>query len=170
MIVYIFSCYDRSNNGKIPKETMYLVCSLAPDLSRKQCSYILHRTIIPGNPDKLKTNAMKYQAMKTKWSAITFAQHFFWYNMFEDGLNKIFYLSIGECNLKGKTFGELIWNFIVNGDKTCMHASSRNLHVISSKDRNKHENILHNSCCSIPMYCTGSIAGNTGPTDFFMEG
>jgi hypothetical protein len=41
---------------------------------------------------------------------------------FEAGLNKLRELNTGQCNLTGKTFGELIRHFIIGGDETCMHA------------------------------------------------
>ena len=78
------SQYERANNGKSPEEAIDLVCGLAPDLSRKQCSQILPRTIIPGNPDKLKPNAMKAQATM-KRSAITVVQQFRWHTTYEAG-------------------------------------------------------------------------------------
>lgn len=170
VIVDTLSRYDRANNGKSPEEAIDLVCGLAPHLSRKQCSQILHRTIIPGNPDKLKPHAMKAQATTTKRSAITVAQQFRWHTTFEAGLNKLRELNTGQCKLTGKTFGELIRHFIIGGDETCMHASSSHLHVIGSTDRKKHEKILHDSRCSITMYRTGSVAGDTGPTVFLLEG
>jgi hypothetical protein len=49
VIVDTLARYDRANKGKSPEEAIDLVCGVAPDLSRKQCSQILHRTIIPNN-------------------------------------------------------------------------------------------------------------------------
>jgi hypothetical protein len=170
VIVDTLSRYDRANNGKSPEEAIDLVCGLAPSLNRKQCSQILHRTIIPGNPEKLKPNAMKAQATTTKRSAITVAQQFRWHTMYEAGLNQLRERNTGVCNLTGKTFGELIRHFIVGGDETCMHASAGHTYVIGSTGRKKHEKILHDSRCSITMYRTGSVAGDTGPTIFLMAG
>ena len=51
-----------------------------------------------------------------------------------------------------------------------MHASPGHLNVIGSTYQKKHENILHNYSCSITMYRTGSITGNTGPNVFLVEG
>ena len=140
------------------------------DLSWEQCSQILRHTVIPGNPDKLNPNSMKYQATATKRSSITFAQQFFWHTTFEAVLNKLRELNTGEYNLTGKTFRELIWNFIVDGDKTFMHVSLIHLNVNGLIDRKNHEKILYDSRCSITMYCTGPFSGNTGPTVFVMEG
>ena len=84
VIVDTLSHYDRANNGKSPEKAIYLVCGLAPDLSWKQCLQILRCRIIPGNPDKLKPNAMKAQAT-TKRSAITVAQQFRWHTTYKAG-------------------------------------------------------------------------------------
>jgi hypothetical protein len=113
---------------------------------------------------------MKAQATTTKWSAITVAQQFRWHTMYEAGLNQLRERNTGVCNLTGKTFGELIRHFIVGGDETCMHASAGHTYVIGSTGRKKHEKILHDSRCSITMYRTGSVAGDTGPTIFLMAG
>ena len=140
------------------------------DLSRKQCSLILCHTIIPGNPDKLKPNAMKSQAKMTKRLAITIAQQFCWYTRFEAGLNKLCELNTREFNLTGKTFGELIWHFVIGDDETCILSSSIHLHDIGSTGQNKHEKILRDSRFSITMYCTSSVERNTGTTVFHVEG
>ena len=47
VIVDTLYWYDCEKNGKILEEAINLVCSLAPDISRKQCSHILHHLIIP---------------------------------------------------------------------------------------------------------------------------
>ena len=111
---------------------------------------------------------MKDQETIKNRSAITVAHKFCWHKKYEAGLNILCELNTGECNLIGKTSGELIWHFIAGSDEICMHAPSIHLNDIGYTDQKKHENILHNFHCSITIYCTGLVAGNTGPTIFLM--
>ena len=103
-----------------------------------------------------------------KRSTITVAHQFHWNTTFEAGLKKLHELKTGQCNLTGKTFGELIRKLIVVGDKICMHASPGHLNVIGSTEQNNNYKILHNYCCSIKMYRTGSVTYNTGPPIFIL--
>ncbi len=72
--------------------------------------------------------------------------------------------------MTGKCVGELLHHFVVGGDETGMLASDGNVKVIGSIEKKKHEKILADSRCSISMYRTGCIAGDTGPTIFLCSG
>ena len=112
---------------------------------------------------------MKYQATTTNRPDITLSNQFYWHTTSGAGLNKLRDIKTGECNMIGKTSGEFIWHFIVDSDKICIYESSIHLHVIGLAELKNNEKILHNSCCYITKYCTGSITGKTERTIFLME-
>jgi hypothetical protein len=77
----------------------------------------------------------------------------------------------GKCRLSGKTFGELIQYFISGGDETCFMACEEGtVRVIWSAGRKQHEKKTYDSRVSTTIYRTGTVAGDTGPTTFFMKG
>ena len=74
-------------------------------------------------------------------------------------------------NLTGKTFGEVIQNFVYGGDDTCFQSCGNGkARVFGSYGKKKHKKKTSDSQVSITMYCNGSISGCTGPTILFLEG
>jgi hypothetical protein len=62
-------------------------------------------------------------------------------------------------------------HFIVGLDEMCIMSDFHgNAHIIGSADKKKHEKILQDSCISITIVRTGTVAGTTGPTIFVLKG
>jgi len=162
---------DRANNGADPKEAVDKIQELNHGLSRSQARDHLNRTLLPNHPTMLKPKPRVAQQTTTKRSAITLIQQFRWHTTYEHALNELRRLNTGVCRLTGKTFGEVIHHFITGGNETCFSASEdRSVRVIASANKTKHEKKTAHSRVSITMYRTGSVAGDTGPTVFLLEG
>jgi hypothetical protein len=144
-----------------------------PEMDPKQASQSFHRTIRPAYAAKkvIKPNFVKAQATTKKRSAITTAQQYRWHKTFEACLNELRDRNTGVCRVTGKTFGEVIHNYIVGGDETCFQASDiGGALVVASHDNKKAEKKSQDSRDSITLYRTGSPSGNTGPTAFLLKG
>ena len=81
VIVHVLTRCDRANKGKSPSEAISLVQEVVPELSRRQASQILHRTILktPEAQKLLKPRPLKAQATTTKTCAITIEQQYRWH-------------------------------------------------------------------------------------------
>ena len=110
------------------------------------------------------------QATTTKRSDITAEQQFRWYRTYELALDLLRERNTGVCQKTGKTFGELIANFIVGGDETGLSGMEGAVSIVGSRGKSKHENNNNDSRVSITMYCAGSVAGSNGPTAFLLSG
>ena len=172
VIVHVLARCDRANKGKSPSEAVSLVQEVAPELSRKQASQILHRTIL-NNPEAqklLKPRPLEAQVTTTKRCAITIEQQYRWHQIVENALNFLRTRNTGVCRQTGKTFGELLHHFIVVGDETSLIGNHGETKVIAARDRKKHEKILGDCRASISLYRTGNCGSGDGPTTFLMAG
>ena len=70
----------------------------------------------------------------------------------------------------GRTFGEVIDDFVVGGDETCFLASAGDIKIIGDKDKPKHDLPTGSSRVSATIYRLGSTNGATGPTAFLPPG
>ena len=80
-------------------------------------------------------------------------------------------MNTGLCKKSGKTFGEVMGHFITGLHEMCIlsdHYGSSS--IIGSADKKKHEKVLQETCASITIVCTGTVAGTTGPTIFVLKG
>jgi hypothetical protein len=162
---------DRGNDGVKPSVAIDIVQEMNPALMREQAMQHFNKTLLKKHPSVLKNKKKVAQATTTKRSAITAEQQFRWHTLFDTALDELRAKNTGTCQLLGQTFGKLIHHFIVGGDETCMMACDDGaIHIIGSADRKKHEKKTHDSRVSITMYQTGSVAGDSGPTSFLLEG
>ena len=77
----------------------------------------------------------------------------------------------GTCPKTGKTFGELIERFVLNGDETNLMADNDgNMKIIGEFGRQKHKKRVSDCKASATMYRFGSAGGDNGPTVFVMAG
>ena len=75
----------------------------------------------------------------------------------------------GTCPKTGKTFGELIEHFVLNGDETNLMADNDgNVKIIGEFGRQKHKKRVSDCKASATMYRFGSAGGDNGPTVFVM--
>jgi hypothetical protein len=77
----------------------------------------------------------------------------------------------GLCQKSGKTFGEVMPEFLIGLDEMCLMSDAHgDLRVVASADKKKQEKLLQDSRCSITVVCTGTMSGTTGPTYFLLKG
>ena len=75
------------------------------------------------------------------------------------------------CKKSGKSFGEVMHNFIIGGDESCFMASvNGDCRVIGSRNKKKHEKNIADTRSSITAYQTGAVGGSQGPTVVLMKG
>ena len=99
------------------------------------------------------------------------AQQFRWFKNYARALSFLRERNTGVCRKTGNQFGELIENFILGADKTCLMADTDGkLKVLGKYGKRKHEKKASDYRCSITMYRTGNCAGSNGPTAFIMKG
>ncbi len=77
----------------------------------------------------------------------------------------------GLCKLSGKSFGEIMPNFIVGLDEMCLMSDCHgDLRVFAAANKKKQEKLLQDCCCSITVVRTVTASGITGPTILFLKG
>jgi hypothetical protein len=75
-VVDILVRADRGNNGSTPAEMIDQVVELKPDLTRKQASRAMYRTILPGNKKKIRPKSRLAQATCTNRTNINVSQQY----------------------------------------------------------------------------------------------
>ena len=95
------------------------------------------------------------QATTTKRSAITVEQQFRWYCTYEQALDLLRELNAGVCQKTGKTFGELIANFIVAGDETGLSGMEGAVRIVGSRGKSKQEKIIMIHVSQLPCIARG---------------
>jgi hypothetical protein len=96
-------------------------------------------------------------------------QQFRWHTTVNQGLDFLRLKNTG-LTTDGKTFGEVIDDYIMGGDETCFLASAGDVSIIGDKKKPKHDLPTGSDRTSITVYRTGSSAGATGPTAFLPPG
>ena len=129
---------------------------------------VLRKTIRPHNKEVL-TNVVKAQASTIKRSQITVAGQYRWHRMVDKAYEILRTRNQGALP-DGRTFGEVIENFVLGGDETCFLASGGDVRILGDKKKKKHEKATANSRTSTTIYRVGSAAGMTGPTAFLPPG
>ena len=77
----------------------------------------------------------------------------------------------GLGKLSGKSFGEVMPNFIIGLEEMCLMSDCHsNLRVFAAADKKKEEKLLTDCRCSITVVHTGTASGITGPTIFLLMG
>ena len=70
-----------------------------------------------------------------------------------------------------KTFGELIENFIIGSDETCVMSSKHGVaRIVGMEFCKKRESKIQDCRYLITIFRTGNAAGDTGPTVFLTKG
>ena len=70
----------------------------------------------------------------------------------------------------GKTFGELIANFVVGSDETGLSGMEGAVSAVGSRGKSKYEKTNNDSRVSITICHKGSVACSNGPTAFLLPG
>ena len=99
------------------------------------------------------------------------AQQFRWFKTMDVALDFMRKNTTGVCNKTGLSFEEVIENFIIGADKTCLQANAdSNLWIIGNFGRSKHKKKVANCQASATMLRTGTCGGKNGPTVVVMIG
>jgi hypothetical protein len=119
----------------------------------------------------LKATMQKVQATTSDCTNINLGKQFCWHCIVDEEYNLLRTSNTGLCKRSRKSFGEVMGHFIVGLDEMCLLSDTHgDLHVFGSADRKKHEKLLQDLRVSITVVRTGTVAGDTGPTIFFLKG
>ena len=169
----ILARQDRVNDGLSTKEALDLVQEMIPDITRKAARNAMYRNILPLNHalGVLKRTTQKVQATTTDRTNINIPQQYRWHKVVDEVHNYLRTNNTGMCQKSGKTFGEVMPQFLIGLDEMCLMSDSHgDLRVVASADKMKQEKLLQDSRCSITVVRTGTMAGTTGPTYFLLKG
>jgi hypothetical protein len=119
----------------------------------------------------LKKCKQKVQATTSDRTNINTAQQYRWHRAVDKVYDFMRTKNTGLCKLSGKSFGEVMPNFIVGLDKMCLMSNCHgDLRVFAVADKKKQEKLLQDCRCSITVVRTGTASGITGPTIFLLKG
>jgi hypothetical protein len=170
----VLACADRGNDGLSSKEAKDMIQDLlVPEVSWQQARRQLKKYVLPQNAaiGVLKKGEQQVQATTSNRTNINVAQQYHWHRAVDEVFQYLRVNNTGLCQLSGKTFGEVMPNFIIGLDEMCLMSDAHgNLRVFASADKKKQEKLLQDSCCSITVVRTGTVSGITGPTYFLLAG
>ena len=164
---------DQANDGLSRKEAIDNIQELNQSISREATSKQLSRCVLPTNAKAgiTKSQCQKVQATTSERTNINVAQKFRWHSLVDHIYNLVREKNTGVCSKTGKSFGELIQQYIVGLDEMCLQGDAHgSCTIIGSVDKKKHEKLLQDGRVSITLICTGSVGGSTGPTVFLLKG
>jgi hypothetical protein len=133
----------------------------------------MNRYVMPINHKigVLKLTTQKVQATTSNRTNINVAQQYRWHLAVDEVYKYLRTNNIGLCQKSGKTFGEVMPEFLIGLDEMCLMSDAHgDLRVVASADKKKQEKLLQDSRCSITVVCTGTMSGTTGPTYFLLKG
>ena len=110
-------------------------------ISKNQAKNHYDRTLEKKNSTIVKAKLVAAQATTTQQNYIPVAQQYRWHKFFYYDIIFFLYKNTGlfKCGCS-KTFGDLIYHFIIGGDKTCVMASKHGLvRIVGVAFCNKHE-------------------------------
>ena len=105
---------------------------------RLAASRQLSRNILPQNARSgvLKSLVQKFQATIIDWTNINTSQQCFWNTMFDKFFTMPRSENVGLCKKSGKTFGEVVYNFIIGLDEMCIMSDTHgDIKMIISEDK-----------------------------------
>ena len=163
--------HDRSNDGLTPAAVIERLQDIKPGVTKKQAGNHLHRTLKKNHSDVIKKHVVVGQATTTNQNAITVVQQFRWHSTVDTTIMFLRKKNVGICKCGcGKTFGELIDEFIYGANETCMMASGGMIKIMGAAGRNKQEITNGDLRDFITMLRTGSSASRTGASIFIVKG
>ena len=151
LLAHVMARKYRANSGMKPTEAYDMVQEIIPMISHTASIIHFNRTLVKKHTTVVKSKQVVSQNTTTRRSAITIIQKFLWHTIYEDDLNELRSLNTGVCSKLGKTFGELIHEFIIRGDETCFQACDNKSVVIGSAGRTKHEKKIRLSGINITL-------------------
>ena len=116
--------HDCSNNGLTCGDVKERMMEMKLGLTSKQACNILHRTLKGNHSNQLKKHVVVGQATTSQRNAITVVQQHRWHTTIDTALKCLCEKNTGICKCGcDKSFGELIGEFVVGADETCIMAS-----------------------------------------------
>jgi hypothetical protein len=164
---------DRGNDGLSLKEAVNMIQELVSNITRVSAWRQMQRYVMPLNAavGVLKRAIEKVQATTSNRMNINVAQQYRWHRAVDEVYNYLRKKNTGLCQKTGKTFGEVMPEFLLGLDEMCLMSDAHgNLRVVASTDKKKQEKLLQDSRCSITVVHTGTMSGTTRPTYFLLKG
>ena len=164
---------NRGNDGMSRKEAKDVIQDLNPNISREGACKLLTRRVMPENAATglLKKTTQKVQATTSDRTNINLAQQYRWHRLVDHEYDRLRDLNKGRCKKSGKLFGEVMHHFIIGLDEMCLMSDQHgDLRVVAAAEKRNHEKVLQDGRVSITIVCTGTVAGDTGPTIFLLKG
>jgi hypothetical protein len=164
---------DQENDGLSSKEAVDMIQELQPDLTRVGAQRQIQRYVLPVNSQLLVLEKCKrkVQATTSNRTNINTAQQYHWHRAVDEVYDFMRTKNTKLCKLSGKSFGEVMPNFIVGLDEMCLMSDCHgNLRVFAAADKKKQEKFLQDCRCSITVVRTRTASGITGPTIFLLKG
>jgi hypothetical protein len=164
---------DRGNDGLSSKESIDMIQELLPNISRDAARKQTYRYVLPLNHaiGILKRTTQKVQGTTSDRTNINFGQQYRWHRAVDKLYDFLRTNNTGLCKLTGKSFGEVMPDFLIGLDEMCLMSDAHgDLRVVASADKKKQEKLLQDCRCSITVVRTGTMSGTTGPTYFLLKG
>ena len=114
----------RLNDVITPQESISTIQELEPKLNLIQIQLYFDQTFMNNNADKVKKRLVKVQLTTAKYSQIMVAQQYRWFKKYQEGLKFICKKNTVRCSKLERHYGEVIQQFIISGDETCLMADA----------------------------------------------
>ena len=164
---YSQQLFDANNNGMTRKEVFLIIQQLTGCLTMKKAKNVLDYYIREGRMEGLKRagRVVTAQSTTTKQSQVTTSQQLRWHSTIEDVWERQFALNKPSALwLQKRKF------FTGNTDESGFRGCEGSVRVLGAVDRKKHEKNINDFRDSVTVLCTGTVAGETGPSFFCLQG
>ena len=113
---------DRGNDGLSSKEAIDMIQELIPTIPRVAARRQMNRYVMPINHKigVLKLTTQKVQATTSDRTNINVAQQYRWHLAVDEVYKYLWTNNIGLCQKSGKTFGEVMPEFLIGLDEMCL--------------------------------------------------
>lgn len=150
---------DRGNDGLSSKEAVDMIQELIPNVSRETARRQMQRYVLPLNAaiGVLKKSLQLVQGTTSDRTNINLAQQYRWHRAVNEVYEFLRKNNTGLCRLTGKTFGEVMPDFLLGLDEMCLMSDAHgDLRVVASADKKKQEKqhgdyVWHNGTNFFPL-------------------
>jgi hypothetical protein len=118
----VLTCADQKNDGLSSKEAVDMIQEIQPDLTRVGAQRQIQHYVLPVNSQLLviKKCKQKVQATTSNRTNINTAQQYRWHCAVDKVCDFMRTKKTGLCKLSGKSFGEVMPNFIGGLNEMCL--------------------------------------------------
>jgi hypothetical protein len=131
---------DRGNDGLSLKEAVNMIQELVPNITRVSAWRQMQRYVMPPHAaiGVLKRATQKVQATTSDRMNINVAQQYHWHWAVDEVHDYLWKKNTGLYQKTGKTFGEVMPEFLLGLDKMCLMSDAHgNLRVVASVNKKK---------------------------------